>query len=188
MGFLLRENSYLLQRYPTIKVFCGLAVKQRGPEVEITGFSFWLRHKFPLSELWAMLSSLPVSPWLCHCGVPGGAGCDVTELSQTWHALCLCGRWWESLWCQHLLLPTPREMFLLCPTAGVWEPGQCHALLWALLMVQMQPEIFLSSSSLRDKIQTLSSGFLSSPKLHQSFLMLWIYNFASHSSTLSCFY
>lgn len=198
MGFVLRENSYLLKCYPTIKVFCGLAVKHRGPEVEITGFSFWLRHKFPLTELWA-------SPFISACvtlAVPllgaGGATqgnschpCDVLELPQPWRECCLCitRRWWESLWCQNLHVQTPREMFLLCPTPAVGEPFLWHVLLWALLVVQMQPEIFLSSSSpLRAKIQALTSGFLSSPKLHQSLLMLWIYNLASLSSTHSCIY
>lgn len=100
MGFVLRENSYLLKCYPTIKVFCGLAVKQRGPEVEITGFSFWLRHKFPLLSSGQVLSSVPVSPRLCHCwGTWWEAGlatqgnschpCDVMELYQTWRECCV---------------------------------------------------------------------------------------------------
>lgn len=143
MGFLLRENSYLLKCYPTIKVFCGLAVKQRGPEVEITGFSFWLRHKFPLSELWA-------SPFITACvtlavpllGQLVGAGCAIRETPVTlWRdrtvadltgVLCLCRRCWQSLWCQHFLVWTPREMFLLCPAPGVWEP-----FLWRVLSSAM---------------------------------------------------
>lgn len=97
MGFLLRENSYLLKCYPTIKVFCGLAVKQRGPEVEITGFSFWLRHKFPLSELWArafitacVTLAVPLwGTWMCPSGKLLSLH-DVTELSQTWCVCCVC--------------------------------------------------------------------------------------------------
>lgn len=140
MGFVLRENSYLLKCYPTIKVFCGLAVKQRGPEVEITGFSFWLHHKFPLSELWA-------SPFITACvtlavpllGYLVGAGCAAQGNSchpmMWWNCLqpdvvllCLCRRCWESLWCQNLHVQTLRAMFLLCPTTGVWEPFLWHVL------------------------------------------------------------
>lgn len=133
MGFLLRENSYLLKCYPTIKVFCGLAVKQRGPEVEITGFSFWLRHKFPLSELWArafitacVTLAVPLwGTWMCPSGKLLSLH-DVTELSQTWCVCCVCaggdGR------ASDVKISLYREMFLLCPTPGVWEPFLWHVL------------------------------------------------------------
>lgn len=167
MGFLLRENSYLLKCYPTIKVFCGLAVKQRGPEVEITGFSFWLRHKFPLSELWA-------SPFITACvtlavpllGYLVGAGCatqgnschpcDVREVSQTWHSCCACaGGAGTASDVKISLCKLPGKCFSSAPHQAC-ESLSC-GVSWAVLMVQMQPEIFLSSSSpLRVKIQALT--------------------------------
>lgn len=144
MGFLLRENSYLLKCYPTIKVFCGLAVKHRGPEAEITGFSFWLCHKFPLLSSGQVLSSVPVSPRLCHCWGSGWeAGfatqgnschsCDVMELPQTWRVCCVRAGG-DGRASGVRVVQTPGEIFLLCPTSGVC--GVCESLLcgmsWAV--------------------------------------------------------
>lgn len=179
MGFLLRENSILLKCYPTIKVFCGLAVKQRGPEVEITGFSFWLCHKFPLAELWAssfitacVTSAVPllgylVGGWICHPGKLLSPLWRDGTVSQTWRVCCVCaggdGRASDVKISLYKLLGkrfsfAPRQGCVWCGRAfHVVCPEQCRALLWALLMVQMQPEISLSSSSpLRVKIQALT--------------------------------
>lgn len=141
MGFLLRENSYLLKCYPTIKVFCGLVVKQRGPEVEITGFSFWLRHKFPLAELWAsrfltacVTLAVPLlgTRWVLDVPLRETPVTPVTWRNRLKPAVsavfALARRRWESLWCQNLLVHTPREMLLLCPTPGVGEPFFWHVL------------------------------------------------------------
>lgn len=130
------------------------------------------------------IAGLPGGSWMWHSGKLLSPR-DVTELSLSWRAAVLV---WEVLgeplrskspcinsWGNVSPLPHTR-----CVRAfPVACPEQCHALLWALLVVQRQPEIFLSSNSpLRAKIQALTLGSLSSPKLHQPFLMLWIYCFS----------